>query len=142
MSVQSLEVKHSISLLFSFLFVSPIVSQGQEKPLDLSGKYTVAAPDAGYTGTVVIRKDGQVYNLLWRIKGSGKVHQGVGVLIGRTRNANWGLPVAGQEPVPVISNVGLGVVVYQVGPNDRVLTGLYAQFGSNRVFRENLTRTK
>jgi len=189
-------MRHTIPLLLSFLFVSPIVSQGQENPLDLSGEYSVVSPDGGYTGTVLIRKDGQVYNLLWRLKPDG-VHQGVGVLTGRTLSANWGIPVAVPLPVgtvvearwknglawfpgkiqkinpdgtyavryddgdfeasvkreliipkgelkqaPRIANVGLGVVVYQVGPNGRVLAGLFAQFGSNRVFRENLTRTK
>ena len=109
-----------------------VAGQGSEVlsgPAALGGNYTITtgrSPNgAPYTGSVVIRQVGQLYDLTWTTGGQGQ--RGVGRLEGTKLIAGWGI------------GVGAGFVRYQLTSPTR-LDGVWAPVGGTTTATEILER--
>lgn len=109
-----------------------VAGQGSEVlsgPATLGGNYTITtarSPNgAPYTGSVVIRQVGQLYDLTWTTGGQGQ--RGVGRLEGNKLIAGWGI------------GVGAGFVRYQLTSPTR-LEGVWAPVGGTTTATEILER--
>jgi len=121
-----------VGCLPAWLLVAPVVfGQGQAstqseaaRVVDLSGVYHC---DGGsYKGTVIIRRVGETYDLLWTI--GNETHVGVGIRVGDVLASSW---LAGQS--------GPGIVVYTV-ETDHKLVGKYSAYpGNGQLSTEVLT---
>lgn len=109
-----------------------VAGQGSEVlsgPATLGGNYTITTgrspSGAPYTGSVVIRPVGQLYDLTWTTGGQGQ--RGVGRLEGNKLIAGWGI------------GVGAGFVRYQQTAPTR-LEGVWAPVGGTTTATEILER--
>lgn len=109
-----------------------VAGQGSEVlsgPATLGGNYTITTgrspSGAPYTGSVVIRQVGQLYDLTWTTGGQGQ--RGVGRLEGTKLIAGWGI------------GVGAGFVRYQLTSPTR-LEGVWAPVGGTTTATEILER--
>ncbi|MBI3330811.1 MAG: hypothetical protein HYZ96_01715 [Candidatus Omnitrophica bacterium] len=108
-----------VGWMLVWLVVAPVA-----RAADLSGVYHC---DGGtYTGTVIIRRVGDTYNLLWTI--GNETHVGVGIQTGDVLASSW---LSGQS--------GAGIVVYTVEAGQR-LVGKYSAYpGNGQLLTEVLT---
>ena len=112
-------------LLMLSCYVLPAAAANPKLPTDdITGVYRC---DGGsYSGTVVIQKYGETYQLVWTI--GPQTHMGVAIREGELLSSCW-----------APSNGPPGIVVYRIGP-DRKLSGRYAGLGGDgKVFTETLT---
>lgn len=113
-------------LLGAVIFASMLI--GSAWASDLSGKYSAVGMSPGnvqYKASVVIAKNGDVYNVSWWVDGV-QAYSGVGLLKGNRLSVGW---LAGSKPA---------VVVYEVANNQ--LQGAWSMTGSTKEFVETLTR--
>jgi hypothetical protein len=98
--------------------------------VNIEGAYNCKGTNPGggsaYQGSVVITRDGAVYNVVWTV-GSG-VYMGVGLLQGEQ------FSVAYTDPQKTM----VGLVVYKVAGG--TLTGVWAVHGGSQTGTETLTK--
>jgi hypothetical protein len=83
-----------------------------------------------YEGTLIITKQGSVYNLSWTIS-QGGTYEGVGLMVGDQLSATYWTP----------DRTSFGVVVYKAG-SDCSLSGVWTPQGETRIGTEKAIKQK
>ena len=123
----------TLSFVLTALLALSVLSLAADKDPFL-GTFQVTGTSPGvegkYEGTLIITKQGSVYNLSWTI-GQGGTYEGVGLMVGDQLSAAYWTP----------DRTSFGLVVYKAGP-DGSLSGVWTPQGETRLGTEKGTRQK
>ncbi len=123
----------AVCILGNLSAISALAASPQKAPesLAIQSEYRCEGVDFSgqpYSGSVHIRRDGEVYALTWEVSFSraGKVrYEGLGIRVGDTLAATW------------IGTGKSGIIAYRIGP-DGNLDGRWTVFGNKSTKTENL----
>lgn len=111
--------------LFAVLVLIPVIAWSAGPEREIAGVYKCEGKN--YSGTTIIRKSGEAYQLLWSI-GAG-THQGVGIRHGEWLSSSW---------LPDDTRAVPGIVVYRIESNGK-LRGTYTTYPGGAIQEETLT---
>ena len=119
-------------VLTALLALSPLALAAEKDPF--LGTFQVNGTSPGvegkYEGTLIITKQGSVYNLSWTI-GQGGTYEGVGLMVGDQLSAAYWTP----------DRTSFGLVVYKTS-SDGSLNGVWTPQGETRIGTEKAIKQK